>query len=417
MPVLTFLDRRATERRYQCEFGGPSSFEGLLNANDPEINILHDEVFLGGDFPPFAPEYPFVAEGVRLLHWFRREEPEVGGPWVPRFGGFMRVTRDTGDPNVARTRFTAYDPWQVLFHRPVYRVECLNQDCSSTQDYLQPQDALPGPDGVGFLEGTELQDIALEILRRTIDLDGPCGIDAGTAWGGTAFYDGTIQTLAPITENLIFQQGTSVGEAWQALMDTGYIEIVVRPIYDPENRPGYVAELDIFDSGSAGTYPGGDYPLNQPAWSWDRSGHDLMYAERVVDGNERANHIQFYIGGPAGGKVGVQLVEDLESVSRYGNEWLIETRLRTLTGESVLLQAEFERERRKAGEIVWSLTPTPEWTFRPFQDYDLGTYISVYHSRRLREEVWDFPRIRSFGVELSDNGVETVTGLEVWTDF
>lgn len=417
MPLLTFLDRRASERVAHFEFGGPATFSGRVPSADSEINIVNgsDNYAGGSDVPPWHTDYPFLAEGVRILHWFRREDSPLG-MWVPRFAGFVNLLDDLGNTEFGRSSFTAYDPWQYLFARPVYRVECLDRDCATVQDYTLAQDALPGPEGVIFLEGTPINEVATEILRRTIELDGPCGIDAGTAWGGTGDYGGQIATLDLLTENLVFQQGTTVGEAWQILMEQGDIEIVLRPIYDPDARPGYLCELDIFGPGDAGNYPPGTYPLNQPSFSWDRSGHDLVILGRELDGKERANQIQFYIGGPAGGKVPVQLQTSLESSNRFGKSWNVETRLRTLTGESVFKQAQLAIGQRQAGYITWDLSPTPEWTFRPFEDYHVGSYVGVYHSSRLRQEEIDFPRVRSFDFNLSDEGVESVSNLEVWVD-
>lgn len=417
--VLTFLDRRATDRVASFQFGGPASFSGSVSSADPEINLLNDDNYSGGIFPYFE-DYPLLNEGLRLLHWFRREAPLAGLPWIVRFGGFIMETDDEGGPDVGRTRFTAYDPWQMLYRRPVYRVECIDPACTSTQDYTTPEDALPGPEGVIFLEGTPLNEVVTEMLRRTIVLDGDCGIDAGTAWGGTADYAGTIEVLGNLTQNLVFQQGSTVGQAWQTLVETGAVEIILRPIYDPVSRPGFVCELDVFDTGNAGVYPSGGFPLNQLPLSWDRSGHDLVRLNRSIDGRERASNVQFYVGGPSAGKVQVQLQQDAQSQGRYGNYWNVETRYRTIAGESVLDQAALDLLLRRTGIEVWDLSPTPEWTYRPFQDYDLGSYLNIYNSKRLRQAMpsgFGLQRLFSFSVALSDEGTETVTDARAWVDY
>jgi hypothetical protein len=416
-PVITLLDRHALNREFNAEFGGPASFTGQVWSNDPEVNILYDDNFTApGNSEPFRADYPFLAEGVRILRWFRRENTTQR--WIIRHGGFVHFTQDAGDENTGRTQFTSWDPWQLLMRRPCYRVKCIDQDCATFTDYATAEQALLGPPGLMFRTGENIEDIVRELLRRTIVLDGPTGIDAGTAWGGTAFYNGTVEACGTLAKNLVFQQGTMVGQAWQQLFDTAQCEIVLRPIYDPANRPGYVAELDIFAAGDAGDLnccPGG---IGEPMFSWDRNGHDLTRLVRTIDGRERANKVKFYIGGPSAGKVPTATQTSAPSVTRFGQTWNLETRERTINGDSVVNQADRDLEEREVGLQTWELSPTPEFTWRPFQDYDLGTYIGLFNSNRLREEMRPIDlRVRGFTVNMSNEGVETVSRLEVWREF
>src|SRR5262245_5698319 len=94
---VTFLDRIASDRILEFDLNTPTSIAGLVPSTEPEISILHTD----GD--------PFLSEGNRLLYAFRREGP-VGQPWVIRAAGIIMEVEDDGEQEVARTKFTAFDP-------------------------------------------------------------------------------------------------------------------------------------------------------------------------------------------------------------------------------------------------------------------------------------------------------------------
>lgn len=186
--VLTFLDNLASKRQMLYTLNKPATATGEVPADNPEVNIVDDD----GD--------PFVEEGSRLLYGFRRETGTP--PWRCRYAGPILQVNDVVRGDQPVTAFTAFDPWQVLFKRPIRLLS----------------GALPKRTGFTYVN-TRGSTIALELLRNTIAEDGPCYLDAGVAWGGTSFYGGTIEDTTRLDINL--QSATTVGEAWQQLCDGG----------------------------------------------------------------------------------------------------------------------------------------------------------------------------------------------------
>jgi hypothetical protein len=164
--VLTFLDRLAKKRRAVYTLNKPATAIGEVPSDNPEVNIVHDD----GD--------PLLEEGNRLLFGFRRETraDSSSAPWVPRYAGPILQVNDVVRGDQPFTTFTSYDPWQVLFKRPIRLLS----------------GALPGRTGFTYVN-TRGSTIALELLRNTIATDGGCYLDAGAAWGGTGFFGGTIE--------------------------------------------------------------------------------------------------------------------------------------------------------------------------------------------------------------------------------
>lgn len=392
--LLTFFDRLARERETRHLLGAPASCSGLVPADNPEVNILHDDDF--ADATDFENNYPFLHEGVRLLYKLRQDDLGIGtfpagGRYSCRFAGIIMETDDAGTEDRSESRYTAYDPWAFLYLRP----------CRQTDGAQEGE--LPNSMGLRF-SGSPGSLIAPELLAQTIAEDGPVGIDAGTAFGGTAFYDGVIETTADITA-LVFQRGTTVGEAWAQLVDTGTMDIVLKPIYDPINRPGYMAELNIYAAA------GSDAEVVH-VFSRDRSGHDITDVSRYIDGRERANKLQFYAGQ---GGIPVGLATSAASVTRYGQYWIQQFFVKQPGGPTVSDFRDDEIIKRQQGIRTWRMSPTTEFSPVPYEEYDLGHYIRIYHSNRLREEQEVLARVVGFTVN-DTNSIEQVTALDVTVD-
>lgn len=209
--TITWLDNRCFDREVTVLLNRPRVFTGAVPSDDPEINRLYDgpgTIFDDG---------PYINEGDRLVYGFRKEvtSPETT-VWTPRFGGLLMQVEDHAESDIARTRITAYDPWQYLYHRPIR-----NSDGD-----------LPGKNGISW-DDSRVDVIARQLLKWTIDVDGPCMIDAGVTYGGTAFYTGTVDACPQIDIN--FPRGMMVGEAWDELVSLGLMDIVLEPIYDVAN--------------------------------------------------------------------------------------------------------------------------------------------------------------------------------------
>ena len=90
----------------------PLEVVGTVPSDNSEVRRLNDGL-------------PYVAEGVRLLYCFRRDETNLvslGEPWTIRASTLIMQKTDTDHGEDARNEFTASDPWAYLFHRPVLRL-------------------------------------------------------------------------------------------------------------------------------------------------------------------------------------------------------------------------------------------------------------------------------------------------------
>lgn len=377
--TLTDLSQVATGRRIEYRLNGPAVATCTVPADSPKVNILD-----AGD--------PFVEEGVRCLLGFRRE----GGfpPWVIRYAGLILLTGDAAESEDADTLVTAYDPWKYLERRPVQCLDLTN----CPEGYLMPTGGvLPGPDGMSF-GATEAGVVALTLLRNTIVNDGDCFIDAGAAWGGTGFYAGTIETTTQIDIN--FQQGLSVAEAWRQLVETGEVDLILRPIYDPINRPGILCELDVYAEAGETRF--------DAVFGWDQGPRSLVGTNRTKDGTQRANRIQLY--QDQGGDP-VTLQSDATSIARYGNYWYQQfypVQTQDIPVESL---AALMLQLRADGKTVVTVNPAPERSPSPFTEYYLGDTVPIYASSKFRREMSGFQRIYGIPVDIDDNGVETVREL------
>jgi hypothetical protein len=370
--ALTFLDRFATGRAAQFTLNAPAQASGQVASDNPEVNIAHDDGL------------PFLEEGVRCLIGLRRE----GGspPWVVRFAGLLLQVSDEAQSDNAVTSFTAFDPWQFLYARPVRKAD----------------GTLPNEGGLKW-KSVDPAVAAATLLARTIDEDGPTFIDAGPDYGGTEFWDGSIATLSDTDLN--FETATSVGEAWEQLTRTGLLDIRLKPIYDPVNRPGYLAELSIYAQRGS----------NKPGaiFAWDRPPHSLIGISRLKDGTKRANAIQPYAGDMQ--TPGTEQT-DSGSISTYGKYWApfvwsgqkYEAAVNALAAEQVLL--------RKRGQTTVTISPAPERAPIPFLEYDLGDRVPVYAGKRFRRTLSGYQRVYGIPVTIGDDSVELVESLIVSAD-
>lgn len=278
--TIALLDRIATGRSLTYELDTPAQAQGVVDSDNPIVYLPTDA---SGGYDG----QPGLAEGNRILYGFRREGGyDAAGnyaPWVIRFSGLIMQIEDDPAEDQPKSTFTAFDPWMLLYNRPV-----VNADGT-----------LPGPNGISSTKvgtGTydfpsnNAGDILLTLLKRTIHYHGPVWIDAGAMYGGTTHYGSSGASLGstdPI--DIVFQPGTSVGEAWKQICDTSVVDLALRPIYDPVNRPGYLAELAIH------TILGQN--RDSAVMAWDLPPRSLLTIDRVEDGTQRVNIAQFLTQG------------------------------------------------------------------------------------------------------------------------
>lgn len=370
--TLTVLDKIASDRKVTFVLNDESVHEGHVPSDSRLISDIADD----GD--------PYLAMNSRLIYGFRRESDETPF-WIPRFGGLVHIVGDVAESNEPETHYSAYDPWRLLKSRPLTR-----------DDGLLPTDGLTFRNRPG-------NEIAIDLLTNTDAFHGTARID----YGQTDFYEGTIEVTDEIDQH--FESSTSVGEAWTQLTDGGTLDIVLDPIYDPVNRPGFLAELSVYAKA------GDDKP--NAIFAWDKPGRSLTGIERVQDGTAMANKILFYTGNgtPAA------LQSATASIAKYGQYWLEKSISDEYVTSAVQLLAQAELRLRRQGKTTLTIDPTPIRAPEPFRDYYLGDRVPVYASNRLRlaleNTVDDARRVYGIPIVLDDDGAESIDKLLISSPF
>lgn len=400
---LTLLDNLASDRSVTPKLGEPLEITGMVPSDSDYVNRLHTDGF------------PLLAEGVRQLYAFRRES-DASPYYTVRGTGLILQVGDASHSGDARTRFTSWDPWQYLFSRPVL-VSSLN-----SADGLAGR--LISTNGIRYLPTVTADNIIKDIFATMFTYSSITGSQPTAArrgfidYGQTAFYTGTVQTCATFTDGWKIEQGTSVGQALLDLMSTGYLDIVLEPIYDPVNRPGLLCQLSIYSQSTPHT-GAGDYNYNA-IFAWDKPGRSLVGVDNLYEGSQRANYIQFY-NGPGGPPVGVlpgtggtpSGVKDDSSILTYGIYWSQQWFPAQTLEKAVIAIAAEQLALRKNFKETLTVNPAPERSPEPFVDYYLGDRVPVYMSDNMRQSLSGFQRIYGIPVEIDDNGVETVRELLV----
>lgn len=378
--TLSFLDRVASDRRVAYALNDESVHEGRVPSDSRNLSRIAND----GD--------PVLAMNSRLIYGFRREVdgvPDSTTPslWVPRFSGIVQIVGDTAQADEPVTHYTAYDPWHLLQTRPML-----------TDSGLLPTD------GRTFRE-TAGSAIAVDLLTNSDVFHGTCRID----YGQTGFYTGTIETTDEISRH--FEAGTTVGEAWKILTDSGTLDIVLEPIYDPVNRPGFCSQLNIY--ATAGE------DKQSAVFAWDKPGRSLVGIDRTQDGTLMANKVLFYTGN---GKPAA-LQTNAASVAKYGQYWLERSISDEFQTGAVQLLARAELRLRRLGKTTLSIDPAPERSPEPFTDYFCGDRVPIFASSRLRlpislENPEDEPRrVYAIPITIGDDGTENVEQLLLSSPF
>jgi hypothetical protein len=236
------------------------------------------------------------------------------------------------------------------------------------------------------------------LLRNTIVNHGGCFIDAGVTWGGTAAWGGTIETTAAIDIN--FEQGSTVGEAWQQVCDMAVADIILTPVYDPVVRPGYLCDLNVYSEAGS--------QRNAAIFAWDKPSRSLTGISRLRDGTTRANKVQF--GVDQGGALGT-MQTGAASVTRYGEYHLQQWFPKQSVSAAVDAMAALELALRQDGQVTVTIDPATERSPDPFLEYWLGDTVPVYASSNLREALSGYSRVYGVPIEIDDNGIERVSRL------
>lgn len=381
--TLTWLDRLAAGRSVTRLLDAPSTIDFSVPSDNPSVNIEHTDGF------------PFVSEGVRLVHCFRREEtaPDTF-QWIYRAGGILGTLTDNAESDIARTLCRAFDPWWYANRRP-----CVSFDGT---DYV-----LPGSNGISF-DDTQVGVIAATMLKNTILAHGNAYIDAGPDYGGTSYWEGEIEVLPQIDYNIA--QGRSVGDVWTDLTNQGYCDIVLTPVYDPVFRPGILCDLSIV--AQAGTV------RESAIFGWDSFPRSLVGINRQYDGSKRVNVFKGFAGQGGvtdGGTAGQDIPEEIDtySIDTYGEYWAQQffpqygTAAGIIAVESLIARAVALAAN---GQTTLVISPAPARSPSPFTDYDLGDRVPVRARSAFRDPmlVDAYQRVYGIPIEISDDALETV---------
>jgi len=380
--TTTWLDRLAMQREVVVTRGAPRQASMTVPSDNPEVNIPW----------PTLTDDAFVAEGNRFLIGFRREGRLYhDNPWFCRFAGLIMEVEDTGETDQATTDIVAYDPWKYMYRRPILR-----QDGS-----------LPTERGNDYVAGITPDTMIMEQLVLAEAYGTTTFIDYGQAGDGSQ-YTGVIETCDALEDEgdglgMNFPPGASIGEMFDTLQALGTCDIVLEPIYDPINRPGYLVQISILQ------HKGEFRPEAVVGWDvWPRNATQIT---RGVDGTERGNRMKFYASNNL---VISTPINDAASIAKYGDYWSMQTfpgfpsiaTAQTLGQKQLTLLAN--------GQITYQLSLSPERAPMPFLEYEDGDTIPVYSSKRLRFHIpGEQVRVESIPVAVGEDDVERIDSLLV----
>lgn len=421
--TITVLDKLASGRRVQPNLNAPLELTGSVPSDSPEINLLHTD------------QLPFLAEGARQLYGFRRESDTIPYYKIRASTLLLQVTDASGSGD-ARSSFTAWDPWQYLFAKPIYVT------AGELGYFLVPRKGWTYPP-------TQTGDqIVIEWLNNSLTMADVTGPQASwfnfIDWGWSGFYGsgGTgsvIETTADfntaVSPGFNIEPGMSIGQAMQDMCATGNMDIVLLPIYDPVNRPGILCEMSIYAQSSDPDSGAGARNFGA-VFAWDRPGRSAVGFNDQFDGTQRANHIQYRNGtsGPL-----VTPANDADSIIRYGEYWAEESFPAQTQAASVYAIALEQLTLRKSYKQTLTVNPAPERAPEPFVDYGIGDRVPIYIGTAQRgayqlgdnssrqplpagysgvlpspdPAVYVWQRIYGIPIDIDDNGTETVRELLV----
>jgi len=364
---ITLLDHLASERMVTLKLNEAAEVTGTVPSDSNYVNRLHTDGF------------PLLAEGVRQLYCFRRES-ETPPYYTIRASTLVMQVNDAAASDDARSRFTAWDPWQYMMMRPALTGSLTTTGTARTGHLI-------GPDGAIYDSSVAAGDIALDLINTAIAFANTAAPAAAQTLFLRNITDDGLSGTFP--SNWEVQQGTSLGQALQDLCDTGYIDILLTPIYESA-APGALCDLDVLSQSAP--YLGVGVFNYDAIFAWDRPGHNTVGMDNMFDGAGRANVIQGYRG--QGGPPVINYVssalptaKDVPSIGDYGEYWNQTFYPGQETTAGVQALSEQQLLFRKTYKQTLTINPSPTRAPEPFVDYGLGDRVPVYASNRLRQAV------------------------------
>jgi hypothetical protein len=315
---------------------------------------------------------PFVSYGRRLLYGLRREEPPGGNPWVVRFSGVMTINEDQADEDEPVTHITGNDAWTWAKSLPV----------------LTPGGTLLPEKGYTY-EGKTGAYIAKDVIANAYAWiyaqwgPPPFPWPPGTGGGGASalfinITDGNFDAT-DVLPSFQIQQGASVADVWTQLAQTGGVDVVLDPIYEPHDQPGVLSVMNVY--AQAGT----DRP--NAVFGWDMFPRNLIGVDDLLDGTQIENWVQFFAGGnvatdPSGAGNPYHAASQI-SIEAYGPYFASQNISGPSSAAAVGLLAAAEVALRKRGKQTLTIDPTPEMSPDPFTQYGLGDTVYVWGGREM----------------------------------
>lgn len=272
--------------------------------------------------------------------------------------------------------------------------------------------------------------IVLQLLKNTIENEGGCFIDAGTAWGGTPEYDarlaaGDVVLQTTPTIDFHVDAGQMVADAWDNLCQAGNLDIVLTPIYDPSrsitpHSDGetyyFTHELNIYSLA-------GKYRPNA-RFTWNRLNRSAANVERMHDATPGAffDKVQYYAGQGGFPVPSTGPLVNADALAAFGSYWATQfwpeqTATIILDGPMTLALATQALTLAKQGTRTITITTIPERAPIPILGYQVGDFVPIYISDALRVESDGYQRVQTIPVAIDDDGIETVAGLITSPDW
>jgi hypothetical protein len=103
---------------------------------------------------------------------------------------------------------------------------------------------------------------------------------------------------------------------------------------------------------------------------------------------------------------------DAASVTKFGQYWAQQVLPGVIDPVGLVALQDFQLELRKDGRTTVQMSPTPERSPCPFQEYNLGDRVPVYASGdNFRQVLSGYVRIYGFPIDISDDALERVQGM------
>lgn len=389
--VLACLDPIASTRNVAVLLNQPDVQNTIVPSDDRRINTSRNGL----------PQLTKNTTGLVCLRRDNNQQPF----WTPRSCGVILQLQDNATADISRTTINAWGPdklWEAL--------PLVKDDTGTLVDV----------DGYPFTS-TDVSTILTTIIHNSYlgyvarnpsatAARAACYIDWGAALGGTSFWGGTIQTgLGDV--DITFQLSTMLGGTDGAigqLIATGACDILITPIWDPVNRPGYLAEGSIV--AQAGNVKYG------AVFAWDVPPNSLLNLVRLDDGSpgQMVNKVVYGVGNGAGG--GQATASDATSITAYGEMWDLQNLAGQPENSAVAALAALEILLAKQGKTVVTLTPMAERAPIPGisdiagdNSYWIGDQTPVYASNRFRQPLTgQLVRVNGIPFVIGDDQVESV---------